>query len=88
MATLHLEQTNIAQIVIKLSATDHQVITLFEFLKKDISERTQLITSRKLEFVDFEGEKIPKLVALRAITSLIKKLREEGTLVSMMKRPA
>lgn len=76
--------TNIAQVAIKNSETDYQIITLHEFLKKGTAERTALVIGKKVEFIDFEGNKINLVVALKSITELIKKLRTEGTLVSAM----
>ncbi|MEM8966757.1 MAG: hypothetical protein AAGE93_10090 [Bacteroidota bacterium] len=77
--------TNIAQVAIKNSETDYQIITLHEFLKKGSSERTSLVLGKKAEFIDFEGNKINLLEALKSITELIKKLRSEGTLVDSMR---
>ena len=76
--------TNIAQVAIKHSETDYQIITLHEFLKKGSTERTSLVLAKKVEFINFEGGKIPMLEALKAITDLIKQLRAEGTLISSM----
>ena len=77
--------TNIAQVAIKNSETDYQIITLHEFLKKGSSERTSLVLGKKAEFIDFERNKINLLEALKSITELIKKLRSEGTLVDSMR---
>lgn len=77
-----LRDTNIAQVSIKNSETDYDVISLFQFLKKGVAERTALVTAKRIEFIDFHGGKVPLLDGLRAITSLIKKLREEGMLIS------
>ena len=71
-------EANIAQVSVKNSDTDYALITLHEFLKKGASERTELVMQKKAEFIDFKGNKIPTLVALKSITALIKKLREEG----------
>ena len=79
-----LKDTNIAQVSIKNSETDYDVISLFQFLKKGIAERTALVTAKRVEFIDFKGNKVPLLEGLRAITTLIKKLREEGTLISSL----
>ncbi|MEQ9439280.1 MAG: hypothetical protein RIG62_09535 [Cyclobacteriaceae bacterium] len=76
--------TNIAQVAIKHSETDYQIITLHEFLKKGTAERTSLVLGKKVEFIDFQGDKISLLEALKAITELIKQLRAEGTLISSM----
>ena len=79
-----LRETNIAHVSIKNSETDYDVITLFQFLKKGIAERTELVTSKRVEFIDFYGDKVPLLEGLRAITTLIKNLREEGVLISSL----
>ena len=77
-----VRETNIAQVSIQNSETDYDVVSLAHFLKKNVMERTTLITSRRVEFVDFEGNKIPLLDGLKAITVLMKRLREEGTLIA------
>ena len=77
-----LRETNIAQVSIKNSETDYDVISLLHFLKKNVAERTALVTSKKVEFIDFHGNKIPLLQALRSITLLIKNLREAGVTIS------
>ena len=84
MLNAALKDTNIAQVSIKNSETDYDVISLFQFLKKGIVERTALVTAKKIEFIDYHGEKVPLLEGLRAITALVKKLREEGVLISNM----
>ena len=73
-------EVNIAQVSIKNSDTDFDLITLHEFLKKPAFERTDMIMKKRVEFIDFSGNKVPTLEALKAITALIKKLREEGKL--------
>ncbi|WPP48432.1 hypothetical protein [Catalinimonas niigatensis] len=78
------KETNIAQVAIKKSETDYEVITLFQFLKKSAIERTELVVGKKVEFIDYKGGKVPLLEGLKAITLLIKKLREEGQLLSNM----
>lgn len=78
------KETNIAQVAIKNSDTDYEIISLFQFLKKSAIERTELVVGKKVEFIDFNGSKVPLLEGLKAITLLIKKLREEGQLLSNM----
>lgn len=75
-------EVTIAQVSIKNSDTDFELITLHEFLKKPAFERSNLIIAKRVEFIDFSGVKIPTLDALKSITSLIKKLREEGKLIN------
>lgn len=81
MNSTAVRETNIAQVSIKNTETDYDVISLTQFLKKNVVERTMLITSKRVEFVDFHGNKIPLLEGLKAITVLMRQLREEGTLV-------
>jgi hypothetical protein len=71
-------EANIAQVSVKNSDTDYDLITLHEFLKKAASERTELVMQKRVEFINYKGGKIPTLDALKSITALIKKLREEG----------
>lgn len=84
MIEVALKETNIAQVAIKKSDTDYEVISLFQFLKKSVVERTELVVAKKVEFIDYQGSKVPLLEGLKAITLLIKKLREEGQLLSNM----
>ncbi len=77
-----LKETNIAQVSIKNSETDYDIISLFQFLKKGVAERTELVKTQRIEFIDFHGDKVSLLDGLRAITALIKNLREEGVLIS------
>ena len=77
-----LKETNIAQVSVKNSETDYDIISLFQFLKKGVVERTELVKAQQIEFIDFHGDKVSLLEGLRAITTLIKKLREEGVLIS------
>jgi hypothetical protein len=84
MIDIALKETNIAQVALKKSDTDYEVITLFQFLTKSPVERTELVVGKKVEFIDYKGGKIPLLEGLKAITFLIKKLREEGQLLSSM----
>jgi len=72
------QEINIAQVSVKNSDTDYDLITLHEFLKKSAGERTELVMQKRIEFINYQGGKIPLLEALKAITALIKKLREEG----------
>ncbi len=82
MMNAAVRETNIAQVSIKNSETDYDVVSLAHFLKKNAMERTTLITSKRIEFVNFNGNKIPLLEGLKAITALMKQLREEGTLIA------
>lgn len=78
------KEYNIAQVSIKLAEGSYEMITLHQFLKKNAGERTELAMKRKVQFFDFSGEPIPLLDALRSITDLIRKLRDEGNLLSAM----
>ncbi len=82
MNSTAVRETNIAQVSIKNTETDYEVISLTQFLQKNVIERTTLITSKRVEFVDFHGNKIPLLDGLKAITLLMRQLREQGTLVA------
>ena len=82
MTNTAVRETNIAQVSVQNSETDYDVVSLANFLKKNAMERTTLITSKRVEFVDFEGNKIPLLDGLKAITVLMRRLREEGTLIA------
>lgn len=82
MINAAVRETNISQVSIKNSETDYDAVSLTHFLKKSAMERTTLITSKRVEFVDFQGNKIPLLEGLRAITALMKRLREEGSLIA------
>lgn len=84
MIDTSFKDTNIAQVSIKNSETDYDVITLFQFLKKNVAERTELVTAKRVEFIDYQGNKIALLAGLQAITALIKKLREEGMTISSL----
>lgn len=76
---------NIGQISLKRSDTDYEMITLHQFLKKDVKERTDLVMQKRVQFFDFKGNSIPLLDALRSITELFKKLRAEGILLNDLK---
>lgn len=84
MMNAALRETNIAQVSIRNSETDYDVVSLTQFLKKNVMERTTLITSKRVEFIDFHGNKVPLLEGLKAITLLMKQLREEGTLFASL----
>jgi len=73
---------NIAQVSLKKSNTDYELITLHQFLKKDVKERTDLVMRKMVQFFDYQGNQIPTVEALRSITELIKKLRSEGKLLA------
>lgn len=69
---------NIAQVSIKLSETSFDLITLHQFLKLPLSDRHSMIRQQRVEFIDIVGDKIKLIDGLKAITELIKNLREEG----------
>ena len=73
---------NIAQVSLKRSNTDYELITLHQFLKKDVKERTDLVMNKQVQFFDFQGNQVPIVEALKSITELIKKLRSEGKLLT------
>jgi len=78
------DTVNIANVSVQKSATDHELITLHQFLKKPAMDRFNLVKDKKVEFIDYNGDKINTLLALKEITELIKSLRKEGTLSEMM----
>jgi len=73
------KEINIAQVSIKNSDTHFDLISLHQFLKLPITKRHDLIKQQMIEFIDETGGKIKLIDGLRAITDLIKRLREEGT---------
>ena len=73
------QEINIAQVSIKTSDTNFDLITLHQFFKIPALKRHDMIKAQQVEFIDATGNKIKLLDALKAITELIKKLREEGT---------
>lgn len=84
MTDTAVRETNIAQVSIQNTETDYDIVSLTHFLKKNAMERTTLITSKRIEFVDYQGNKIPLLDGLKAITALMRRLREEGTLITSL----
>ena len=76
---------NIAQVSLKRSNTDYELITLHQFLKKDVKERTELVMKKMVQFFDYQGNQVPTVEALKSITELIKKLRSEGKLLADLK---
>ncbi len=72
------DKITIANVVIRKSGTDHEIMPLHSFLKIPVSQRHQLISQKNVEFIDFKGGKIPFLDALKLITALIQQLRNEG----------
>lgn len=73
------EEVNIAQVSIKTSDTNYDLITLHQFFKISALKRHDMIKAQQIEFIDISGKKIKLIDALKSITELIKKLREEGT---------
>jgi len=80
-----IDKITIANVVIRRSGTDHELLPLHSFLRIPLSERHQLISQKNVEFIDFKGDKIPFLDALKSITSLIQQLRTEGRFGEYMK---
>lgn len=74
----------IAQISVKRSDTDHEILTPQEFIKLSFTERTRLIQQRAVEFIDFNGEKVSLLAGMKELTRIIQKLRETGSLYQTM----
>jgi len=58
---------------------------IHSFLQLPLSQRHQLISQKCVEFIDFNGGKIPFLEALKSITELIQQLRLEGKFGEYMK---
>ncbi|SDL28858.1 Ammonium Transporter Family [Catalinimonas alkaloidigena] len=81
----YIKETNIAQVAVKQSDTDFEVMSLLQFLKINALERNKLVMAKRVEFVDFEGNKISILSALTAITALMAKLRADNQLVTALK---
>jgi len=73
-----IDKITIANVVIRRSGTDHELLPLHSFLKIPLSQRHQLISQKNVEFIDYKGGKIPFLDALKSITALIQQLRTEG----------
>ena len=73
------EEVNIAQVSVKTSDTNFDLITLHQFFKIPALKRFELTKAQSVEFIDIQVNKIKLLDALKAITELIKKLRQEGT---------
>lgn len=68
----------IAHVSVKKSDRNFDLISLHQFLKMPLNKRHDLIKDQKIEFIDTLGEKVKLVDGLKAITDLIKKLREEG----------
>ncbi|MGK7393921.1 MAG: hypothetical protein ACNS62_05095 [Candidatus Cyclobacteriaceae bacterium M3_2C_046] len=81
-----IDKITIANVAIRRSATDHELLPLHSFLKIPLSQRHQLISQKSVEFIDFSGKKIPFLDALKSITALIQQLRSEGKYGEYMKQ--
>lgn len=86
---MELNCTKIAHVSIKKSHTDYEILDLFQFLRIDLAQRTKMILQRQAEFIDYDGEMIPLGVAIKEITLLISKLKEEGRIGELLgeKRP-
>lgn len=74
----------IANVSIKNSDTSYDLVTLHQFLNLPLTKRHDLIKSQQIEFIDNVGSKIKLIDGLKAITGLIKKLREEGKYADFM----
>lgn len=68
----------IAQVSIKRSDTNWDLITLHQFLKIPPLDRNTIIREQGVEFIDGNGDKIKLIDALKSITELIKRLREDN----------
>lgn len=73
-----MPDTIIANVSVKNSDTSYDLITLHQFLKLPLTKRHELIKTQQVEFIDNIGDKIKLIDGLKAITELIKNLREEG----------
>lgn len=71
-------EVNIANVSIKRSNTNFDLISLHQFLKIPSFERHDMIKQHMVEFIDISGGKIKLIDGLKAITELIKQLRNEG----------
>jgi hypothetical protein len=76
---------NIAQVSIRTSGTNFDLISLHQFLNIPALKRHELIRKQHVEFLDTLGNKINFLDGLKSITALIKKLREDGSYMDFLK---
>lgn len=72
------QDINIVHVSVKTSSNNYDLLTLHQFLKLPAQKRYDLIKNRQIEFLDINGDKINLLEGMKAITLLIKQLREEG----------
>jgi len=77
---------NIAQVSIRTSGTNFDLISLHQFLNIPALKRHELIRKQHVEFIDIRGNKISFLEGLKAITALIKKLREDGSYMDFINK--
>ncbi|MBX2840938.1 MAG: hypothetical protein KTR26_04155 [Flammeovirgaceae bacterium] len=82
---MELNCTKIAHVSIKKSLTDYEILNLFQFLRIDLAKRTKMILQRQAEFIDFDGEMIPLGIAIKEITILITRLKEEGRIGEILR---
>jgi len=76
---------DIANVSIKRSASDHELISVKQFFQISIQERMVLVKDNKVEFIDFEGNKIPTMDGLKQISKLVKYLNSNGLLKEFKK---
>lgn len=76
----------IANVVLKKTNNDYELISVKKFVGKGAMERHRLIKEKLVEFVDYEGNPIDLLSALQAITVFIKKLRELGGIKQILQK--
>ena len=62
-----IELTKIAAVSVKRSDGDYTLYTLEEFLEYTLFDRIKMIREKRLQFIDFEGNKIRLSIALRQI---------------------
>jgi hypothetical protein len=74
----------IANVSIKKSETDYELVSIEDFLKIPVQERTQMIMARAVQFFDEKGNNISLATAMVMITNLLKQLREAGVLLNVM----
>lgn len=79
------ENIKIANVSIKRSETDHELLTIKQYLKMPIADRFKMVEQRRIEFIDFSGAKIPLLLGLRVLREFVKKMKSDGTYLDFLK---
>lgn len=77
MSTININ-IPIFNVSVKRSETDHELLSVENFIKIPIAERNKLIMSRAVQFFDEHGQTIPLVTAMAMLTDILKQLREQG----------